>query len=185
MEFKEPWRTRIGVVNVKDKIDTDTFLTEMLTNPKFRDGKKSGDSVLSKDKSPYHKKVVDEVVTPAVEHYMREVYGYEFEEDEFTYRSWGVVLTNGKGLEPHFHAGTNISTVLYLTKGQGDLIVMDPRGNACRGMPIEIREANFDLFRHSPQEGDLIIFPSYLLHYVEPGDTTLRVSVPTNYFFVD
>ncbi|CAM3573783.1 2OG-Fe(II) oxygenase [Bordetella sputigena] len=108
--------------------------------------------------------------------YAAEVYGEAMREYEQRVTMWFVVQRNGHAkdaVHAHYHEGSDLAFVYYLTTpkdGSGQIALMDPRGPIGRG--------GFAVPRHSlikfiePQEGDMIIFPRYLMHYTTPNTDT-------------
>lgn len=70
---------------------------------------------------------------------------------------------------------------------QGDLVFYDPRTNASMFLDPANRnmrrELSFNSFKINVQDGDLLIFPSYLTHFVEPylGEAQ-RITVAANFW---
>jgi oxalate decarboxylase/phosphoglucose isomerase-like protein (cupin superfamily) len=78
----------------------------------------------------------------------------------------------------HYHEGSDLAFVYYLSMpedGSGQLVLMDPRGTVGRGGFVVPRHALVRIIQ--PKEGDLILFPRYLMHYTTPnnGNVTRRV----------
>ena len=114
-----------------------------------------------------------------------------FEPDGFDLKLFGWMNANPKGgyNAPHTHPGAHWSGVYYVsqpevTEGSGGKIeFLDPRTD----LP------NWNLlgastFRNKislrPKAGELIIFPSYLMHWVHPNDTPEdRVTIAFNATF--
>jgi uncharacterized protein (TIGR02466 family) len=85
----------------------------------------------------------------------------------------------------HVHPGSWYSGVVYLqcTDLTGDLIFSDPRPGADVSFVFQklahVEECG--MFRFAPKTGDLILFPGFLPHAVEPNcDTELRISISFN-----
>lgn len=108
-------------------------------------------------------------------------------------RSWTSV-TNKYGFNtPHDHAGNTVIGVYYVKTFDkcGDLLLHDPRG-ATDFIPVfEVNTSNQvvsgrNYFRITPKNGDLILFPTYVVHSVEPNmsDET-RISLAMNFKYKD
>jgi hypothetical protein len=94
---------------------------------------------------------------------------------------WASVHADGSAHARHDHAGAVVSGVLYVRSppGAGKICFYDPRGNL---PPFE------QCVYHEPAAGDLLIFPPWLSHAVEPTPTGVhgpRISVSFNYVDVD
>ena len=69
----------------------------------------------------------------------------------------------------------------------GDIVFYDPRGNASMFLDPTNRsmrrELSFNSFKITPRSGDLMIFPSFITHFVEPYQGELpRVTIAANYW---
>ena len=85
----------------------------------------------------------------------------------------------------HRHPGVEWASCFYVKMPGGSIVFEDPRIARCM--------EDFDLYRedalntsttaaYTPQEGDLVIFPAWLGHFVEPHGIKgeRRVTIPTN-----
>lgn len=102
------------------------------------------------------------------------------------FKKWinGTYNNSGYAMQPHNHMGAKISGVLYLVaEGEetGTLTFLDPRTNANRGYDDNFK-AHFDFVNHKPSSGDLIIFPSFLWHYVYPTISSMRIVMPIDLY---
>jgi uncharacterized protein (TIGR02466 family) len=100
------------------------------------------------------------------------------------------VWYNDKGLadfiQPHHHGMTLVSWVYYLTVGEdtGDIVFVDPKGNNSWSYftlkEIDPNKVNgMVTYKVHPKPNQLIIFPGWLEHYVEPNksNTIIRRSL--------
>lgn len=108
----------------------------------------------------------------------------------FGVHAWAMVMRNGDYTIPHDHADAHWATVYYADAGDADegaypdsglLALVDPRHGA-RPMP------GLDLlgktFTARPSAGRLLVFPGWLLHYVNAySGQRPRVSVSCNVTF--
>lgn len=99
-------------------------------------------------------------------------------------RGWVNMQQQGETHSIHDHGGIAVSAVYYVqTDGAGDLMLVDPRGSTGFGNVIEGPHRNRKHFRVKPVEGKLVLFPGYVLHYVEPNTSPLpRISIATNFW---
>jgi len=90
---------------------------------------------------------------------------------------WASVHQGGSTHASHMSMGAAVSAVLYIRTppGTGQICFLDPRG---RVPPFERQ------VRHSPVEGDLLLFPPWLPHSVACGDDSdgPRISISFNLF---
>ena len=73
---------------------------------------------------------------------------------------WYNINEKGCWNIPHTHPGSDLALVLYLTDSDGLLSLLDPY--AYRGIYPQIKNMN-------AKKGDILIFPSDLMHFVMPN----------------
>jgi len=82
----------------------------------------------------------------------------------------------------HFHANSALSGVIYLqtSPNSGNIVFENP--TASPAFPItETVKGFFGVYFVSPQVGDVLVFPSYLRHYVESNLSDKdRISIAFN-----
>lgn len=115
----------------------------------------------------------------------------------FRCHSWFHITTFGGYFRPHTHPLASWSAVYCVDRGspavelsngqRGDVVFYDPRGNASmfldRTNRQMRRELSFNSFKISLETGDLLIFPSYLTHFVEPYmGKRERITVAANFW---
>lgn len=105
--------------------------------------------------------------------------------DSLALKLFAWMNANPKGAfnAPHTHPGAHWSGVYYVSQpdtkgGQSGMIeFLDPRSDLPNWRLLDIRS-----FR--PKAGELIVFPSYLVHWVYPNDLDVeRVSIAFNATF--
>ncbi len=99
-------------------------------------------------------------------------------------QGWININPPGAFNAPHDHSGFVLSGVYYasvLAEGQsGAIEFLDPRNNA-NAFTIEGAACFNRKLIIRPKPGNLLVFPSYLTHWVQPnGDSTDRVSIAFN-----
>jgi uncharacterized protein (TIGR02466 family) len=104
-----------------------------------------------------------------------------------SFAAWININRDGSYNVPHSHPDNSWSAVYYVATGQPDPKVtlngaiqfQDPRGAALFG-PLK----GFDFghpFTVQPEAGMLLVFPSWLIHYVHPfKGKGARISIPVN-----
>lgn len=118
---------------------------------------------------------VMKAVTEGLLNYFGKVMGYTGEL-QFALSMWAVMNRPGDTNAPHTHPGNLLSGAYYLRIPEGmtggEIVFMDPRG-AVNSYGSERKDraglkAPWDhpSVAHSPKQGDLLIFPSWLPHYV-------------------
>jgi uncharacterized protein (TIGR02466 family) len=102
---------------------------------------------------------------------------------------WLNDLAAGRHILPHTHGVSTVGWTYYLDvdHDSGAIVFLDPKGNTA-----------WDYFQHpprpgvgtqhqycqrfSPVRGQLIIFPGWLTHYVEPGNGLRRLSLSGEHY---
>ena len=116
---------------------------------------------------------------------------------KITTESWFHVTRSGGYVRSHNHPQHSWSAIYCVDQGDpepqynheaGYLIFSDPRSNS--GMFLDManselrQDFNFHAKRFRPQNGELILFPSYVWHSVEPYQGELpRITVAANFRF--
>lgn len=121
----------------------------------------------------------------------------ELQQIRFDCHCWFHVTRNSGYFQPHNHPNAAWSVIYCVDPGDekdddsshaGHVFFQDPRPAA--GMYMDpanramTRELSFNAIRLRPRKGELLVFPSYLQHSVEPyvGETP-RITVAANFWF--
>ena len=109
---------------------------------------------------------------------------FDFAANRALCQGWINVNPPGAFNAPHDHSGFALSGVYYASvppEGRsGAIEFLDPRVNA-NAYTIEGAACFNRKFIINPKPGNLLVFPSYLTHWVQPnGDSTDRVTVAFN-----
>jgi hypothetical protein len=176
----EPWRTVIRQARIlptrKDEMITEILMADKSVNEGPLDVSHATDC----GRYPVTDEFVTHSIVPRLEAYAREVFGVE--QPSLNWTAWVRQSNDGEGHHLHEHAGAGISAVYYLEGTLGGLVLQDPRTNAGRGYLSEIRRRCFDLCRIKPEPGLLVIFPSFVYHYVQSHPPGLRIAIPIDAF---
>lgn len=181
MELIQPWTTSILKANVKNMINLDSVASEIMALHSLTPQESAATYPINPEEFPVLCDFRDRVCTNLVKEFVRQTMGYELK--EIVVETFGKWLAQGKELGPHTHGSTGITTILYPADYKSGIILYDPRGNACRGYPREIRDGHFAPFTITPKAGDLYIIPSYIQHYVPTVEDELRLSLINDYMF--
>lgn len=114
----------------------------------------------------------------------------------FNYDSWYHITTSGGYFQPHNHPMASASLIYCVSPGDnvtderenGAVVFFDPRHSASMFMDSTNRsmrqEFSFNGKRFHLQKDDIVIFPSYLMHSVEPyiGEKP-RITIAANFWF--
>jgi uncharacterized protein (TIGR02466 family) len=101
-------------------------------------------------------------------------------------QAWAMIMRDGDYAALHDHGEAHWSCVYYVDAGDdaaehprsGRLAFVDPRRG---GRPMPLREPAPSTFLVRPRTGALVIFPSYLQHYVHPyRGARPRISISCN-----
>jgi len=171
----QPWNTVIWTVDLSDRCDLEAITQAMLTVPT---GEELTEVVA--DGTAVLQALQEDVIRPILKQYMQEVYQVDLDKYPHYFQHFALSLTDGRGMEPHQHSFSTLSSVFYPISGEAPLIALDPRGSSSRGFPQAVRDHHFANFRHEPQAGQLVIFPAYLTHCVGGHDPELRLSLVTD-----
>ena len=172
---QHPWSTVIWTVNLSEKVDLDAIAEAILMAPS---GEDISDSV--QPELEILRTLQEEHIRPALANYLLAEYGAKLDDHSYYFQHFGLSVTDGRGVEPHQHSFSTLSSVFYPVSSKAPLIIMDPRGGAGRGIPKSIRDRQFANFRHQPQAGELLIFPAHLTHCVGAHAPELRLSLVTD-----
>lgn len=98
--------------------------------------------------------------------------------------TWAMVMRDGDYSSPHCHPGADVSGVFYLKvpslEGyQGSISFLDPR-NSAKSHQLYCGKNTTSI---TPQEGQGLVFPPWLDHYVNSHRTNnTRISLAFNYY---
>lgn len=118
-----------------------------------------------------------EAITKGLFDYIGEVFGFRGE-IQLALTGWTVINRPGDYNVPHNHAANMLSGAFYIEvptdmKG-GNIVFLDPRLNlnaheteGMRRIKVKAPWMNTNI-SVGPATGELLIFPSWLIHYVEP-----------------
>ena len=105
----------------------------------------------------------------------------------YSVQAWAMVMRNGQHAVLHDHAEAHFSVVYYPAIGDADreqypdsgrLSFVDPRRGGTVVSGIELFPSQFSL---DPRVGQMVVFPGWLQHFVEPyRGTKPRVSISCN-----
>lgn len=132
----------------------------------------------------------DEIFQPLLQKISYHVHQYaKMHNCQETYVSnyaWMNISKESNWQEFHTHNGNIFSAVYYVAapEGSGRIIFEDPKEpDMC---PLKTKtnrnQLSYTRFAHTPREGSLVIFRSYLRHCVEPGtNKDPRISIALNF----
>jgi uncharacterized protein (TIGR02466 family) len=112
----------------------------------------------------------------------------------FELTGWAVINRAGDYNVPHNHSPNLISGAFYLRvpegMGAGEIVFLDPRLNLNASVTPTLHERGQlppwckTSLAHAPAAGDRLIFPAWLVHYVNaftaPDPAALRIAVSFN-----
>jgi uncharacterized protein (TIGR02466 family) len=112
---------------------------------------------------------------------------HEAELPDIALFGWANLFTRGVYFNPHTHSDAAWSGVYYVDAGEsggdagGVLMLGDPRAGAGMVMGASNRFDSASSVQITPRTGELLIFPSWLLHWVTPYQSDApRISVSFN-----
>lgn len=144
------------------------------------------------DKLPKDKaEEIENVFKDQAELFLKELTGKQI--DLFLSESWTDHIKKYGYNTPHDHSGSNVIGVYYV-KAQdncGDLLLHDPRGATNFISQYDINTEGYlvsgrSYYRVKPKVGNLILFPSYVVHSVQPNmNDETRLSLAMNFKYKD
>ena len=116
---------------------------------------------------------------------------------KFNNHCWFHITRDGGYFQPHNHPNASWSVVYYVNPGDeqveesraaGHIVLTDPRPQAACYLDAANnnmrRDVSFSAIRIRPQPCEMLIFPSYLVHYVEPYSGKMpRITISSNFWF--
>ena len=125
------------------------------------------------------------VIYPAFNKFLEETLGKQINDWE-SHKLHGWITGSGKdySINYHNHRGSQISAVFYLLCQEelgGKITFTDPRLNSNRGYD----ESFLPWFNHHelvPHSGDMVVFPSFLYHFVSTYQGNIRLAIPVDLF---
>ena len=111
----------------------------------------------------------------------------------FITKSWTTITKKFGFNTPHHHNTNTVVGVYYVKTSDkcGDLLLHDPRGAMSFIEKFEINTQGHlvsgrSYYRITPKIGDLILFPAYIVHSVDPNmSDDERISVALNFYHKD
>jgi predicted 2-oxoglutarate/Fe(II)-dependent dioxygenase YbiX len=178
------WQTSVLIEDVTDTELLDYTINYLLMNKDTLVGKESADdSLLEK---PEMQRVKNDIFKPAFNSYLNQTLNKNIDDwHGHKMNGWLVSYAQGQALNYHNHRGSQLSSVLYLiaddSESGGEIVFTDPRQNANRGYDLSFQEW-FAPLKHKPVCGQIVVFPSFLYHYVTTYQSNIRLAVPTDLF---
>ena len=98
---------------------------------------------------------------------------------------WAIINAKGASNERHHHGNSELSAAYYVRapKQCGDIVFYDPRPAPVFSHPIAKKPniLNATVNSITPNEGMLVLFPSYLEHSVKPNlSSSQRIVISFN-----
>jgi len=183
MNIIHPWKIQLGHFNLATDfgIDVNELNNEVFMLNNMATDEDIDQKFLDPELIPILMHTRDQIITPKVCEYSNEVFEYDItgRYEVETNAKW---IPEGEGLFPHYHPGSCISAIVYPSDSVSGLNMFDPRVNACRGYPKEIRDKFFSTVKITPRAGDVYIFPSYIQHSVSYVKEDVRLSLLHEYY---
>jgi hypothetical protein len=178
------WGSPFGVENFKRIVTEEKFLDEVMQHPEVMANTKVGSLRISDRKEEFPKlaSFIDERLR-AMLHFFMEA-NFNRTPQNVTWSAWVHTCFQGQGLVPHYHMGEeHITSILYLTDSKANLVVRNPLANMVRNWPQDILRSNMGDVQFNPREGDFVMFPTFLDHYVMAAEPDFRVSIAIDWCF--
>ena len=135
--------------------------------------------------TPSINKFEQEIIVPLIEQYLNKYNISLNDYDQYKLQKWVGRGEQGQyAMRHHNHRSSIVSAVFYPLVDPvdpGSIVFIDPRTNANRGYNGKQFQQHFADLVHKPTTGDLLIFPSYVWHYVYPTSSP-RIVIPFDLF---
>jgi hypothetical protein len=181
MVFIEPWKTVIGKINISDRADMEMLAGEIFSIVTEWDTSIADNPGITEEDTPLIIHLRDEIIGPIARQFA--IDSMDYDPGVMRCHTKGLTLVEGPGLGAHYHTNANLSTILYTGESDAKLLLLDPRNNACRGYPREIRNKHFANYIIYPKPGDLYLVPSYIAHEVTAVFGDIRASLINDFYF--
>jgi hypothetical protein len=180
------WPTKLLYESIKDSSLLDSVVQEIFSKYDMNNPPSDYYGGLFDDCGPAMLQFKKQVVIPTFEKYLKEAHNSTLADyKEYNFKSWITGTGKGYNMIYHNHSGAAFSAVFYLlaedTRSGGDIVFSDPRHNANRGYAGALTKEFENVF-HTPATGDIVVFPSFLYHYVNPYYSNLRIAMPVDLF---
>jgi len=172
------------------------FPTNIFVEENFFDGYKTLESLVRQDYESnrvnwqsrsdlYKRKPYESFVKSVLDINAKILTSLQYEFDSFTITDmWSNILKPGETHKPHAHANNFLSVVYYpYAEETSGIVFMDPRQQANVIKPRKIKHTidNSDVFEYNSKTNKIIIFPSWLQHFVPVNHSNKdRVSIAWN-----
>lgn len=118
-----------------------------------------------------------QVQNRCIEEYIKNYYSVKYG----IMNSWININNIGDFNARHVHPASAVSGCFYLQAPAGAIVFEDPRNLDMLEL-YHISPENYRVFPVEPKEGQFVVFPSFLPHWVTPNtSSTSRISIATNY----
>lgn len=184
MTIHNLWSTPVLIEDIEDNEILDSAINFLLMNKESLVGKESmDDSILELSELSRLKK---ELFIPSFDKYLKQTLNKNIDDwSGNKINGWLVAYEQGRSLNYHNHRGSQLSSVLYLicdeTDKGGEIVFTDPRQNANRGYDTKFQDW-FTPLKMKPKCGQLVVFPSFLYHYVTTYQSNIRLALPADCF---
>ena len=176
------WPTPIYKTSI-DKELCDKVLDVILQEPDFQEYANGNKNLFYLDNE-----VFDEfrtTVRKVFKDYFSKALDKDLSEYGSSYKAWVTGKPGTYSMASHNHSGSPFVSVFYIFAEEndvgGELVLSDPRANANRGYLPDFQEP-FAPLKHKPKTGDVLVFPGYVYHAVNPFMSRLRIAVPVDLF---
>jgi hypothetical protein len=187
--INELWATKVLYTKFRDNLLRQELVTNILENLDIylnSSKEKYDDNIFNLDFSIL-KKFRENEVLPLLYEYLEHLNVHIYECD-VKLKSWIPYPNDPYYMPYHNHKGSSISAVFYPFFIEqnigGEIVLHDPRSNANRGY-IKNFSKLFEPVSITPSTGDVLIFPSFLYHHVNPYKSSNRMAIAVDYFFID
>lgn len=176
--------TELYTVNILDKVQNELYENELIRLSKTEKSQiRSNCGGWQSDTMLWSNKVFKSLLDKSSE-YVCQILSKKIKDyPQFVIRSmWGNINSKGDFNYTHVHPSGWMSAVYYVRVPDSNsrIVFEDPRPAAIMDFQNSCLNVN-SYFEHSPQTGELLLFPSWLPHFVYPNQSSqIRISISFN-----
>jgi hypothetical protein len=180
------WPTKVLLKKIENEDVLNRLCQDIVTDVNFNHPPNDFDSFNILEKDGVYEEFKKTVVEPCFDEYLTTVFDQSLSNfPRSKFRGWLAGSNSGYSIPFHNHSGSTLSAVFYLmcenNESGGELVMVDPRFNANRGMMKEFKE-EFSPEVFKPVSSTVIIFPSYLYHYTNVFKGSFRLAMPVDFY---
>jgi len=149
----------------------------------YADTTKINYTILEDDSKPINE--LKQIAYDNFKKYVNKCFGVDIDKYHTQMKAWVISPTGSYTHQIHNHMGAMFSSIYYVLADEqnigGEIKFHDPRGNANRGYDENFKH-HFEDKIILPKTDDVLIFPSFLYHSVNPFSSGIRIALPIDLY---